>query len=201
MAEPRHSWDAPHGPRLETERLIVATATREHAVAVADYYVRNTLHFAPYSPRRPAGYHDVAAWRGRLDEMDRARRSDAALHLFGFERARNDEHVVAHIAFTSVSRGVFQACFLGYGIDAKRVGQGLMREGLAAAIRYAFDTMMIHRIMANYVPTNERSGRLLRSLGFTVEGYARDYLELDGVWKDHILTSLTNDTGARPRPS
>ncbi len=47
--------------------------------------------------------------------------------------------------------------------------------------------------MANYVPTNERSGRLLRRLGFTVEGYARDYLCLNGTWQDHILTSLINN--------
>ncbi|MBC7910537.1 MAG: alanine acetyltransferase, partial [Pyrinomonadaceae bacterium] len=28
--------------------------------------------------------------------------------------------------------------------------------------------------------------------GFTVEGYARDYLLIDGEWRDHVLTSLTN---------
>lgn len=43
--------------------------------------------------------------------------------------------------------------------------------------------------MANYMPTNEQSGRLLRKLGFSVEGYARDYLLLQGTWKDHPLTS------------
>ena len=46
--------------------------------------------------------------------------------------------------------------------------------------------------MANYMPTNEASGKVLKRLGFTVEGYARDYLCLNGKWEDHILTSLTN---------
>ena len=41
-------------------------------------------------------------------------------------------------------------------------------------------------------PTNERSGRLLSRLGFTIEGYARNYLNLNGQWCDHIMTSLTN---------
>jgi ribosomal-protein-alanine N-acetyltransferase len=41
-----------------------------------------------------------------------------------------------------------------------------------------------------------RSGRLLRALGFVVEGYARDYLQINGRWEDHILTSLTNQACA-----
>ena len=68
-----------------------------------------------------------------------------------------------------------------------------MYEALTAAIDYVFTDLKLHRIMANYIPVNERSARLLRRLGFTVEGYARDYLFIAGEWRDHILTSLTND--------
>jgi ribosomal-protein-alanine N-acetyltransferase len=46
--------------------------------------------------------------------------------------------------------------------------------------------------MANYRPQNERSARLLERLGFTREGLAKDYLFIDGAWRDHVLTSLTN---------
>jgi len=58
--------------------------------------------------------------------------------------------------------------------------------------------LQLHRIMANYVPTNDKSARLLRRLGFSVEGYAPDYLFLDGVWKDHILTSLHHPNPSEP---
>jgi [ribosomal protein S5]-alanine N-acetyltransferase len=67
-----------------------------------------------------------------------------------------------------------------------------MREALQAGIRHVFGELNMHRIQANYVPWNRRSGGLLRRLGFSVEGYARDYLYLDGEWQDHVLTSLTN---------
>lgn len=67
-----------------------------------------------------------------------------------------------------------------------------MEEALRAAIRYAFADLRLHRVMANYMPANERSGRVLRRLGFTVEGYARDYLRIAGAWEDHVLTSFTN---------
>jgi ribosomal-protein-alanine N-acetyltransferase len=67
-----------------------------------------------------------------------------------------------------------------------------MQEALTGAIAYVFDELRLHRIMANYMPINERSGRLLRRLGFVVEGYARDYLFIAGGWRDHVLTALVN---------
>lgn len=66
-----------------------------------------------------------------------------------------------------------------------------MFEALQAAIRYMQRQQNIHRIMANYMPHNQRSGALLARLGFEKEGYAKDYLLIDGRWQDHVLTALT----------
>jgi ribosomal-protein-alanine N-acetyltransferase len=44
--------------------------------------------------------------------------------------------------------------------------------------------------MANHMPGNERSARLLKSLGFEEEGYAKEYLLINGKWEDHVLNSL-----------
>lgn len=72
---------------------------------------------------------------------------------------------------------------VGYNLDRDHVGQGLRYEALGPAIRHLFEELRLHRIMANYMPANQRSGRLLRRLGFTVEGYAHDYLFLAGACK------------------
>jgi ribosomal-protein-alanine N-acetyltransferase len=32
----------------------------------------------------------------------------------------------------------------------------------------------------------------LHSLGFEKEGYAKSYLQINGRWQDHVLTSLLN---------
>jgi [ribosomal protein S5]-alanine N-acetyltransferase len=66
----------------------------------------------------------------------------------------------------------------------------LMTEGLRVACTYAFNAMGLHRIQANHLPENLRSASVLRRLGFSVEGYARDFLLINGQWRDHILTSL-----------
>ena len=67
-----------------------------------------------------------------------------------------------------------------------------MQEILTAAIDYLFREQGLHRIMACYMPANLRSGALLERLGFEREGYAREYLMINGRWEDHILTSLIN---------
>jgi ribosomal-protein-alanine N-acetyltransferase len=64
-----------------------------------------------------------------------------------------------------------------------------MFEALNASTDFVFKHLKLHRIMANYVPRNEKSGKLLKKLGFVFEGYARDYLKINGQWEDHILTS------------
>jgi hypothetical protein len=46
--------------------------------------------------------------------------------------------------------------------------------------------------MANYVPENERSARVLEKLGFEKEGYAKSYPRIAGKWLDHILTAKLN---------
>jgi len=72
-----------------------------------------------------------------------------------------------------------------------------MKQALTLANEYIFERG-IHRIQANYLPINERSGFLLKRLGFVIEGYARDYLFINGKWSDHILTSITNDKIVNP---
>jgi ribosomal-protein-alanine N-acetyltransferase len=65
-----------------------------------------------------------------------------------------------------------------------------MFEALQASIAYMFHEQDLHRIMANHVPENVRSAALLQRLGFEREGYAREYLKINGIWRDHVLTAL-----------
>ncbi|BBN52682.1 hypothetical protein TRE132_08070 [Pseudomonas chlororaphis subsp. aurantiaca] len=68
-----------------------------------------------------------------------------------------------------------------------------MHEALQTAIGHMFDELKLHRIMANYIPDNQRSAALLERLGFEREGYARAYLQIAGRWQDHVLTARVND--------
>lgn len=88
---------------------------------------------------------------------------------------------------------------MGYSLAESKQGKGYMTEGLKAATKYLFQELNFHRVMANYMPHNRRSGNVLKRLGFVIEGYARDYLLINGQWEDHIMTSLTNTNWQAPK--
>lgn len=83
-------------------------------------------------------------------------------------------------------------------VDRRFEGKGYMSEAIRAVIRYAFEERKLHRIMANYMPGNERSARLLERLNFEREGVAREYLYIRDRWEDHVLTALTNRALSSP---
>lgn len=178
-------------PEIETERLVLTLPPPEQADRVALFFEENWEHLRPWSPPTPAGYFSEAYWQEELARRRQTYTNSMALQLFIALRD-GERPFVGYCNFNQFVRGPFQACYLGYALGEKAVGQGLMLEALRAAIPHVFEHVGLHRIMANYIPTNERSGRLLRRLGFRVEGYAHDYLFIDGAWRDHILTSLTN---------
>ncbi len=89
-------------------------------------------------------------------------------------------------------KGAFEACHLGFSLAESAQGRGLMKKTLEITNRYCFEQMGLHRIMANHLPSNVRSERLLESLGFEREGYAREYLKIAGAWEDHVLRALIN---------
>jgi ribosomal-protein-alanine N-acetyltransferase len=180
-------------PRLVTERLVVRPATEADAPAVLRYYIRNQKHLAGVDPLRPDAFYTQEFWQARIRQDHREIREDRSLRLFLFPREEPDR-VIGIANFSNFVRGVAQHCTLGYAIDAGEEGKGLMSEGLRAGIDQIFRVAKFHRIEANYMPRNERSGALLRRLGFTIEGLAREYLFIAGHWEDHVLTSLTNPT-------
>lgn len=179
-------------PVLESSRLRIRLGLPAEAARVVDYYVRNKHHLRPYIPYRKKEFYTVDFWASQLQDNIDDFRDGKSLRMFMFS-LDDVETVIGTVNFSNVVRGAAHFCNLGYDLDEQSQGKGLMREALETAIPYVFENLNMHRIMANYMPTNERSGKLLRRLGFAVEGYARDYLLINGKWRDHVLTAMVNE--------
>ncbi len=178
-------------PTLHTERLELRFGRVEDVPAILDYYQRNQEHLRPWDPKHTADFFTPEFWRLRVGQNVDEFHLGVSCRFFLFKKDAPLQ-VIGHCGFSQIFRGIFHACYLGYTLDANQQGKGLMFEALTEGIQYMFTQQNLHRIMANYVPHNRRSGALLKRLGFVPEGYARDYLRINGQWQDHILTSLTN---------
>ena len=117
---------------------------------------------------------------------------DRGCNFFVFGGSSPGE-VLGYVNLSNIVRGGFQACYLGYALAERSQGSGYMTEALRTAIDFAWGDLKLHRIMANYLPQNERSAKVLQKLGFVIEGYAKAYLFIGGRWQDHVLTALTNE--------
>ncbi|PPU76889.1 MULTISPECIES: GNAT family N-acetyltransferase [Xanthomonas] len=157
--------------------------------AVADYHVRNRAHLADAMPLRPTAFYTVEGWRRLCIAYRSAVPGERELQLV----LLTGQQVIGTVGFTQIQRGALQACHLGYGLDAAWQGRGLMQWAAAQGIAFVFGPLRLHRVMAQYVPENVRSAQVLARLGFQIEGRARRYLQLNGVWRDHVLTSLLRD--------
>lgn len=175
---------------LTTDRMMVRLVSLHDADRLANYYEQNREYLKPFEPIRDESYYYPASWRNRLALVTELQQQKSAFHFILLDPDENEIRGVAN--FSHILRGAFHACYLGYSLAEKWQGQGMMYEGLQATIRYMFRQQHLHRIMANYMPHNQRSGNLLKRLGFQQEGYAQNYLLINGSWQDHVLTALVN---------
>ncbi len=180
---------------IRTPRLIVRAVERGDAAELLAYYVRNRDHLAAWEPTRAADFETLPYWQSFVENAQREGRASSRSRYVA--TPHESPRIVACITLSEITRGVAESAILGYSLDAAELGRGLAREAVGAVVEHAFSTLGLHRIEANYQPHNLRSGRLLSALGFNVEGYARDYLFIDGAWRDHVLTARTNASLAK----
>jgi len=173
-----------------TTRLVLELMAPSHAAMLAEFFRRNEAHLRPWDPPRPRRISNPGYWEAE------AARAVEDFQAGGVARwvvllRDNMDSIVARANYTQIVRGPFQSCMLGYAIDREFEGRGLMREALQVTLKHTFEILRLHRVQANYLPENHRSARLLERLEFRVEGMARDYLFINGAWRDHVLAALT----------
>lgn len=159
------------------------------AQALLTFYMENRTHLAPWEPERSERFYTIDYWQEQM--QDRSIEMQAGRAVF-FVAVDDTAGVIAVCNLTNIVRGVFQAAYMGYAVAEAYQGQGAMKALCEYVVNYAFTELKLNRVMSNYLPHNERSGNLLKSLGFEEEGYARRYLKIHGHWQDHLLTAKIN---------
>jgi len=147
----------------------------------------------PWEPTWPADDLTRGAFRRRLKRYAEDQRTDTAYAFLIFRES--DRAMVGGLTLANLRRGVAQAGSIGYWVGHRFARQGLMTAAVRTLIPMCFDTLRLHRVEAACIPDNTASVRLLEKTGFQREGYAREYLCINGVWADHLLYARLRSDG------
>jgi len=182
---------------LSTPRLKLRLPRAGDAALILDYVSRNKKFHTDTNPVASPDFYTESFWNDRIEQLRDEYHGDHSLRLY-MSLHEDPSRFIGAASLSQITRGPLQACYLGYTLDCEAEGKGLMTEALKTVIAYAFDSMHLHRIMANHLPENKRSANVLARLGFRIDGSTPDYLFINGKWREHVMTSLTNPNW-RPR--
>jgi ribosomal-protein-alanine N-acetyltransferase len=138
---------------------------------------------APWEPTWPKDDLTRGAFRRRVKRYAEDLRADQGYAFLIYA----DGALVGGLTLANIRRGVAQAGSLGYWMGLPFVRHGYMTAAVRAVTLFGFDTLRLHRLEAACIPSNAGSIRLLEKTGFVREGYAREYLCINGAWQDHLL--------------
>jgi len=127
------------------------------------------------------------AYRRYLDRLERKSEDGFLVRLLG------DDAICGVVNLNVITFEALCSAYLSYYAVQKYAERGYMKEGLQLVIDHAFTQLGLHRLEANIQPGNERSVRLVESLGFECEGYSPSYLRINGKWRDHERWALLAD--------
>jgi ribosomal-protein-alanine N-acetyltransferase len=104
-----------------------------------------------------------------------------------------DGSFAGQVTVGGIARGSLLSAYIGYWIDQRAAGRGIMPTAVAMATDHCFREVGLHRVEINIRPENAASLRVVQKLGFREEGLRERYLHIDGDWRDHLTFALCAD--------
>jgi [ribosomal protein S5]-alanine N-acetyltransferase len=175
---------------LAGRRLVLRTLSDEDYDQWIEIRVRCRDWLVPWEPRprgAPSPAEDRSSFSARCALRERERQLGTGYGFGIFAGPR----LAGEVTLSSIQRGPFQSAYIGYWVDQALAGQGLVPEAVVATLRFAFEVIKLHRVEISIIPRNTASRRVVEKLGIRMEGVAKRFLEIDGVWEDHARYAIT----------
>jgi ribosomal-protein-alanine N-acetyltransferase len=188
------SWGAVHrAPSLELvgRRVLLRPLALSDFEAWREVRRRSRDWLVKWEPKPIPGQPDAAddrrVFAARCGARDRERQLGSG---YGFGIFVGDRFA-GEINVSSIQRGPFQNAYIGYWIDEAMAGHSYIPEAAALVFRFAFEELALHRLQIAIIPRNRPSHRVAEKLGVRNEGTAIRYLEINGIWEDHVRYAIT----------
>lgn len=179
------------GLRLYGRRVVLRPLVAQDFNSWSEVRRRNHEWLTKWEPARlphhpdPEMNRDVFAARCGARDRERHAGSQYAFGIFV------DGAFAGEINLNNVVRGAFQSATIGYWIDQARAGRSYMSEAVVVLSQYAFESLNLHRLEVCIIPRNYNSRRVVEKLELRNEGTAERFLEINGVWEDHVRYGFT----------
>ena len=180
------------GPlRLFGRRIMLRPLVATDFEAWSEVRLRNGEWLTKWEPMPLITSPDPAksrdAFTHRCAARDRERQSGNAYCLGLFV----NNVFAGEVNLNSVMRGAMQSGTIGYWIDEAKAGNSYVSEAVLVLMKFAFEELRLHRMEVCIVPRNANSRRVVEKLQLREEGVAERFLEINGVWEDHVRYGLT----------
>ncbi|MGN7470099.1 GNAT family N-acetyltransferase [Brevibacillus sp. SAFN-007a] len=174
---------------LHTHTVYLRPLQAHDAAELLKLRLRNHAFLQPFEPLRSAAFLTLS---GQEAQIAQAEQDFAAGTAFAFGVfLRDTDEMIGRVALSNVVRGAWQNATIGYFMDEACNGKGYTTAAVRLALAYAFQEAGLHRVQAAVMPRNTPSIRVLEKNGFRHEGLSLRYLQINGVWEDHLLFAIT----------
>ncbi len=181
------------GLRLYGRRVVLRPLVPQDFTGWSEVRRRNGEWLTVWEPQRLPHHPDAETNRevfaARCGARDRERLAGSQ-YAFGIFV---DGAFAGEINLNNVVRGAFQSATIGYWIDRARAGRSLMSEAVVVLSQFAFEELNLHRVEICIIPRNHNSRRVVEKLEIRSEGVAERFLEINGVWEDHVRYGFTRE--------
>ncbi|MDO5723656.1 MAG: GNAT family protein [Flaviflexus sp.] len=162
--------------------------TLDDVPGLTDLLSDSRSYLQPFEPRRNDSYFQ----RDYQAQIIRAK-------LLAYESGRSvpflivdGEKILGQLALSGIEMGALKSAFIGYWVARDYTDREVATSAVRRAREYAFGELGLHRLQAATTVENIPSQRVLAKVGFERIGYAPHYMEINGMWRDHLLFQLIN---------
>lgn len=175
--------------KLRGKNLLLRVLNPTNCEELLNYYIRNKSHLEKFEPSREKEFYTFEFQRKVLVDSYNQYLNGKSIELGIYK----EDKFIGKVKVSNIVMGVFKNAIIGYSIDKDYQGNGYMKEAVKLVIDYCFKELRLHRIEASTLVDNEKSKHVLLNCGFEKLGINKEYLFIDGKWRDHITFYIVNN--------
>ena len=172
--------------RLTTPRLLLREHRLDDAESVLAYAADpEVLRFREATPAtREQVQNNLARIDTQRAEEPRRLRYELAIVT------RAEDRLIGWLPLLLGDRLAQADAEIGWTLARAYWGQGFATEAAAAVLRFAFETLCLHRVWARCQPENSASRSIMEKIGMRQEAHLRENQWVKGRWIDTLQYAL-----------